>query len=96
MSDEPRLTTLSISLPESQRTWIDEQVTAQGYGTTSDYFRALIAAEQKRRAQDRLEKLLLEGLESGPGEVATPEYWARKKAELEARAIEMRKRKGLP
>ncbi len=49
-----------------------------------------------RRARERLEELLLEGVNSGPGEVATPEYWARKKAELEARAIELRKRKGLP
>ena len=95
MSDEPRPTSLSIFLPESQRAWIDEQVAANGYGSPSELVGALITTEQNRRARERLEALLLEGVNSGPGEVITPEYWARLRADLVARGLELRKRKGL-
>lgn len=84
MSEAPDPTALSVALSESQRAWIDEQSTANGYGTASDYVRALISAEQQRRAQARLEELLLEGINSGPGQVVTPEYWEK----LTARAVE--------
>jgi antitoxin ParD1/3/4 len=66
---------MNISLPESMRSYIDEQIEQGGYGTASEYVRALIREDQKRRAQERLETLLLEGLDSGPPITVTPEYW---------------------
>lgn len=91
MSDEPRLTSLSISLPESQRTWIDAQVAARGYASVSDYLCGLVIAEQERRAQEQLEELLLEGVNSGPGDLDTPELWERLRARAAAR-VEQRKK----
>jgi antitoxin ParD1/3/4 len=76
------MTTMNISLPESMRSYIDEQIEQGGYGTASEYVRALIREDQKRRAQERLEALLLEGLDSGPPIEVTPEYWVKKKAKL--------------
>lgn len=58
-------TTMNVSLPESLKTYIDERLEGDGYGTASEYVRELIRADQKRREEAKLEKLLLERLESG-------------------------------
>ena len=82
------MTNVNVSLPETLKEYIEEQVTYGGYGTTSEYLRELIREDKKRKAQERLESLLLEGLESGDAIPVTPEFWkdlwtrvdARKKA----------------
>lgn len=54
---------MNISLPEALKTFVDEQVSQRGYGTSSEYVRELI-----RRDQDRLQLrgLLLAGAASNP------------------------------
>jgi antitoxin ParD1/3/4 len=44
--------------------------------------RALIREDQKRRAQEKLEALLAEGLKSGEPIEAAPSYWAAKRRAL--------------
>ena len=55
------MSTMNISLPESLKDFVDEQVNERGYGTSSEYVRELI-----RRDQDRLglRSLLLAGARS--------------------------------
>lgn len=55
--------TMNISLPDSMRSFIDEQVSTRGYSTSSEYVRELIRRDQDRQ---RLRELLLEGAESTP------------------------------
>lgn len=54
---------MNISLPDTLKSFVDEQVTQRGYGTSSEYVRELI-----RRDQDRLQlrQLLLAGGSSAP------------------------------
>lgn len=52
---------MNISLPESLKDFVDKQVADRGYGTSSEYVRALIRADQDRQS---LRKLLLEGARS--------------------------------
>ena len=47
----------------------------------SDSVRELIRDDQKRRAQQRVEGLLLEGLNSGDALVADEKFWSDLKAE---------------
>jgi antitoxin ParD1/3/4 len=56
------MSTMNISLPESLKAFIDEQVSRGGYGTSSEYVRELI-----RKDRDRLllRGLLLEGAALG-------------------------------
>ena len=42
---------------------LDDQAAAEGHANGSDYATALIRAELKAKAQERLDALLLEGLE---------------------------------
>jgi antitoxin ParD1/3/4 len=45
----------------------------------------LIRADQKRKAEDRIDALLLEGLDSGEPIPVTMEYWEEKKRKLTER-----------
>ncbi|MEK7795679.1 MAG: type II toxin-antitoxin system ParD family antitoxin [Candidatus Hydrogenedentota bacterium] len=69
------MTTLNISLPEKMRDHVDEQTKTGGFSTASEYVRSLIRDDQKRKAQERLQGLLLEGLNSGDAEELTQETW---------------------
>jgi antitoxin ParD1/3/4 len=65
------MATMNISLPDTLRAFVEDCVAQEGYGTASEYFRELVRADQKRRAEARLEALLLEGIQSGPAEKLT-------------------------
>jgi antitoxin ParD1/3/4 len=55
------MSTMNVSLPDSMKAFVDEQVADRGFGTSSEYVRELI-----RRDQDRLKlrAALLEGANS--------------------------------
>lgn len=63
---------MNISLPEALKSFVDEQVTSRGYGTSSEYIRELI-----RKDQDRLQLrgLLLAGAASSPAAPADATYF---------------------
>lgn len=84
--------TMSISLPESLKDFIRTRVIEGHYSNPSDYIRSLIREDQKRQVEERLEALLLEGLESGASEEATDEYWQTLMGEVRER-IEARKQR---
>jgi antitoxin ParD1/3/4 len=67
--------TMNIALPESMKSFVQDEVAAGGYSSASEYVRDLIRAEQRRRAEQKIDALLLEGLSSGEPIEVTPEYW---------------------
>lgn len=77
--------TLNIALPESLKTFVQQRVAEGGYTDANEYVRDLISADQKRKAEERIDDLLLEGLESGPPIPATDAYWEEKKRKLNER-----------
>ena len=84
------MTSMNVSLPEELKTYIEQQ-TKTGYSTPSEYVRELIRGDQKRRAQERLDLLLLEGLDSGAPMPATPAFWADLKRDA---LVKLRKKPG--
>jgi len=69
------MTTMNISLPEPMRAYVEQQVAQGGYSTASEYIRQLVREDQKRAAKERLESLLMEGIESGPAVEMTAADW---------------------
>lgn len=67
------MSTMNISLPQTLKAFVDEQVDGGGYGTSSEYVRELIRRDQDRL---RLRNLLLEGAESALTTQAGPAYFA--------------------
>jgi putative addiction module CopG family antidote len=58
------MTTVTISLPDSLRAFVDAQIATKGFGNVSEYFRSLLRDAQAKEEDARLEALLLEGLAS--------------------------------
>ena len=79
------MTNVNVSLPETLKEYIEQQVNSGGYGTTSEYLRELIREDRKRKSQERLEGLLLDGLESGDAIPVTPDFWKDLWARVDAR-----------
>ena len=52
---------MNISLPDTLKEFVDQQVARRGFGTSSEYIRELIRHDQERA---ELRALLLEGLAS--------------------------------
>ena len=77
--------TMNIALPESMKEFVLQQVAEGGYSTASEYVRELIRTDQKRKAGERLEALLLQGLDSGNATQLTKKDWSRIRAEVSAR-----------
>ena len=77
--------TMNIALPEAMKLFVQDRVSEDGYSSVSEYVRDLIRADQKRKAEERIDALLLEGLDSGPPLPVTPEYWEEKKRKLTER-----------
>jgi antitoxin ParD1/3/4 len=57
------MASLNISLPDTMRQWIDQQVASGDYANASDYIRDLLRHDQRQR--EALNIVLLEGEQSG-------------------------------
>lgn len=68
------MATMNISLPDSLKAFIDDEVADKGFGTSSEYIRSLVRKEQQ---VERLRALLLEGRNSGPGQPVDDAYFER-------------------
>lgn len=56
--------TMNISLPDTLKSYVDDQVSQRGFGTHSEYVRELIRKDQERH---QLRDALLAGAKSPPG-----------------------------
>ena len=66
------MSTMSISLPDGLKSFVDEQVATGGYRTSSEYVRELIRRDRDRQ---RLRELLLDGAQSRPTLTADDAYF---------------------
>ena len=87
------MATMTISLPEPMREFIDAEVASGDYGSASELFREMVRERQKHKNQERLETLLLEGLESGEPIKVTSEYLENRRRELRKKLISKQKGK---
>ena len=70
-----QMTSMNISVPESMKEFIEDEVSSGGYGTASEYVRELVRDAKKQKEEERIEKLLLEAIESGPASLMTKKDW---------------------
>jgi antitoxin ParD1/3/4 len=77
-----------MPLPDTMRTFVEQKVAQGGYSTASEYVRQLIREDQKRAAQERLEALLMEGINSGPSKEMTAADWEERRRRVWQRHAE--------
>ncbi|WP_250657080.1 type II toxin-antitoxin system ParD family antitoxin [Alkalimarinus coralli] len=66
------MSTMNISLPDTLKGFVDDQVNQRGFGSSSEYVRELIRKDQDRA---QLRSLLLEGVESPVALEANQSYF---------------------
>jgi antitoxin ParD1/3/4 len=67
---------IRISLSDSTKSFVEAGVADGSYASVSECIDALVLAGAKAKAQEKLEVLLLEGLESGDAEPWADSDWA--------------------
>ena len=72
--EETVMQTMNISLPEPLKEFVDQQIAHGRYSSISEYVRELIREDEKRKAQLKLENMLLEGINS-PAKKMEKEDW---------------------
>ena len=75
--------TVTLSLPDSLATQLEQNVAFHGYEDVGEYVADVLRTRQEQE-QNALEELLLEGLNSGDPIPATPEFWTELRAETDA------------
>jgi antitoxin ParD1/3/4 len=90
----PKRATMNISLPPAAREWIADRVSEGHYASASEYVRELVRQDREQRSADRVDALLLEGLDSGPSKPFTARDWKRIRAQMERRIAKNGRRRG--
>lgn len=70
------MSAVTVSFSDDDREFIEGQIAAGGYESPGSYLQELLHAERKRKTREKLEALLIEGLESGEPTPMTAEDWA--------------------
>ena len=73
------MATMTVSLPDPMKEWIEMQVEDGDYASASDYVRDLVRRDRERRNEARLEELrriVDEGLNGGVSTRTTEEIFA--------------------
>jgi len=77
------MSSMKISLSDTLKAFVDDQVTGRGYDDSSDYIRELIREDQDRQ---RLRALLLDGAASLPVAPADTAYFDGLRQQVQDRA----------
>jgi antitoxin ParD1/3/4 len=73
---------MNISLPDSLKKHVKERAEEERYSTPSDYMKSLIREDMRRRDEQKLERMLLEGVRSGRGMEIGSKEWKEFRKEL--------------
>lgn len=89
VEDEAPMATMTISLPDPMKEWIEAQIRQGDYASTSDYVRDLVRRDRERRAHpeltlEDLRRIVDDARASGPSRRKVPEILARAKKHAQA------------
>jgi len=77
------MSTMNISLPQTLKAFVDQQVNQRGYSTSSEYVRELIRKDQDVQ---RLRSMLLDGARSEPTAAVDANYFEELRERVTRRA----------
>ena len=82
------MATMTISLPDPMKEWIEAQIKQGEYASTSDYVRDLVRRDRERRAKpeltlEDLRKIVDESRASGPSPLKVRDILARARTHVQ-------------
>ena len=85
------MATMTVSLPDPMKDWIEAQISRGDYASTSDYVRDLVRRDRARREQeltlDELRKKLADSRASGEGSRSVDDIFAEAQEIAQARGL---------
>jgi antitoxin ParD1/3/4 len=75
------MTDVVVRLSDEVQLFVEEQVASRQLESASEFITGLVEEARRRTTIEQVDKLLVEGLSSGPGEEATAEWWAKVRSE---------------
>jgi antitoxin ParD1/3/4 len=85
------MATMTVSLPDPMKDWIETQISQGDYASTSDYVRDLVRRDRARREQeltlDELRRKLAASRESGESSRSVDDIFAEAMAIARARGL---------
>ena len=85
------MATMTVSLPDPMKEWIEAQISRGDYASTSDYVRDLVRRDRARREQeltlDELRKKLADSRSSGESSRSVDEIFAEAREIARARGL---------
>lgn len=75
------MSTMNISLPEELKAYVDSRIKTEGFGSSSEYMRALIRRDRDR---EHFRQYLLEGVAAKPAGPMDAAYFARQRKQANA------------
>lgn len=85
------MATMTISLPDPMKEWIETQISKGEYASTSDYVRDLVRRDRSRRAQELtiedLRQIVTESRSSGTGKQSIDEIFENAERLARARGV---------
>lgn len=85
------MASLHISLSDEMREFVEARVRGGKFHNQSEYVRDLIRHDQDRLARQRVDALLMEGLESGEPQELSDRDWKEIRKEAQRRAERLKK-----
>jgi antitoxin ParD1/3/4 len=67
-----------VQLPDTAQSFIEEQIASGRFTSASDFIANLVDQARRHAAHERVEKLLLEGLDSGPPIEVDRDWWLKR------------------
>jgi antitoxin ParD1/3/4 len=86
------MSTMTVTLPDSLKAFVESQAARKGYGSPNEYLGALIREDQRKAENDEIEGKLLEALHGPPATLVTAETWGAVKQEGQRRLEAMESR----
>lgn len=85
------MATMTISLPDPMKEWIEAQISKGEYASTSDYVRDLVRRDRSRRDQEMtmedLRQIVAESRSSGAGKQSLDEIFQNAERIAKARGV---------
>ncbi len=85
------MATMTVSLPDPMKDWIEAQISRGDYASTSDYVRDLVRRDRARQEQaltlDELRRKLAASRDSGDGSRSVDDLYAEAEAIVRARDV---------
>jgi antitoxin ParD1/3/4 len=76
------MTHLTITLPETVKAYIDQQIASEHYSTADEFLTALIEQEQMRQAKQKVNAMLRSPLQTDKTIEVTDEWWEQQRQQL--------------